>query len=300
MNLRFIRSALAAGLFALGTVFAQQPDPQIMAVVQKVQEKLKAGQRSADALAPEIAEFEALRESLKGEPEKAGQVAYMQATLYLQVLRQEEKGMAMLEQIKTDYPGTDAATQAGRTLEAVKQRAAAQAAKAGLVGKPAPELTFTWASREDLKTLSALKGKVVVLDFWATWCGPCISSFPQIRELVAHYGDSDVVVLGVTSIQGRVVNLEPQPINTRGEPDREMALMKDFIQAKEITWPVVFSKEQVFNPEYGVTGIPHMTIIAPDGTVRHNGIHPAMPLEQKTEKIDAILKEFNLKVPTKA
>ena len=44
-------------------------------------------------------------------------------------------------------------------------------------------------------------------------------------------------------------------------------------------------------------GIPYMAIIAPDGTVRHTGLHPAMPLAEKTVKIDAILKEFNLKLP---
>jgi thiol-disulfide isomerase/thioredoxin len=148
-----------------------------------------------------------------------------------------------------------------------------------------------------LKTLSALKGKVVVLDFWATWCGPCIGSFPQVRELVEHYKGADVEVVGVTSIQGRVVNLQTQPIDTKDDPAKEMALMNDFMKAKDMTWTVAFSEEEVFNPDYGIMGIPYMAIVAPDGTVRHTGLHPAMPLAEKTVKIDALLKEFGLKVP---
>ena len=104
-------------------------------------------------------------------------------------------------------------------------------------------------------------------------------------------------MIGVTSIQGRVHGLEAQPINTEGSPDIEMALMKDYIKAKDINWTIAFSEQEVFNPDYGITGIPYMAIIAPDGTVRHTGLHPAMPSEEKYQMIDAILKEFSLKLP---
>jgi hypothetical protein len=76
-----------------------------------------------------------------------------------------------------------------------------------------------------------------------------------------------------------------------------MALMTDFIKAKEITWDVAFSQEQVFNPDYGIEGIPFVAIIAPDGTVRHAGLHPADPASDITGKVEAILKEFKLPVP---
>ncbi|MCX6954419.1 MAG: TlpA disulfide reductase family protein, partial [Verrucomicrobia bacterium] len=129
-----------------------------------------------------------------------------------------------------------------------------------------------------------------------TWCGPCVASFPQVRELTAHYKDMDVVVVGVTSIQGSITGLQPSKIDTAGDPQREMALMADYIRAKDVTWTVAFSDEEVFNPDYGITGIPHMVIIAPDGTIRHRGLHPAMPHAEKVGMIDALLKEFKLPI----
>ncbi len=66
-----------------------------------------------------------------------------------------------------------------------------------------------------------------------------------------------------------------------------------------MTWDVVFSEQQVFNPDYGIMGIPYVAIIAPDGTVRHAGLHPGDPKGDIAGKVEAILKEFNLPLPTK-
>ena len=73
---------------------------------------------------------------------------------------------------------------------------------------------------------------------------------------------------------------------------QDAALTPDFMKKHDMTWTAVFSDEPVFNPAYGVRGIPTMVIIAPDGTVRHS----SHPMQVNTGMIDAILKEFKLPV----
>ena len=69
-------------------------------------------------------------------------------------------------------------------------------------GKPAPKLGLKgWINSKPL-SLEDLKGKIVVLDFWATWCGPCIRAVPHTNEMMEKYADEDVVFIGVCAKSG--------------------------------------------------------------------------------------------------
>lgn len=169
-------------------------------------------------------------------------------------------------------------------------------AKGELINHRAPAITVEWSSDPKLASLADLKGEVVVLDFWATWCGPCIRAFPEMREVVERYEGYPVRLVGVTSIQGAHYGSEGK-VDCEGDPERERSLMPSFMDEKDMTWTVVFAKENVFNPQYGVSGIPHMAILAPDGTVRFNTVRPG-DMEGFTQKLDGLLKEFNLPAPS--
>lgn len=302
-------AALALGFILTGPLVAETPaaapaapaeKSELETIVDRVRAKLGAGQNSAEALAPEVAALDTLYAKLKAA-NAAGAVDALitKASLLIQVIEDEAAGRAVITQVKADYPDSKAAKDGDRMLAMLDRAAKAKAVQATLIGSPAPELTFKWSSREGLAKLSDLRGQVVILDFWATWCGPCIRSFPQIREHVAHFKGAPVTFVGVTSIQGYVANLEAKRIDTKGDPEKEMSLMPAFMQAKDMTWDVVFSEEQVFNPDYGIMGIPYVAIIAPDGSVRHAGLHPGDPKADITGKVEAILREFNLPLPAK-
>ncbi|MBN9503222.1 MAG: hypothetical protein BGO01_19795 [Armatimonadetes bacterium 55-13] len=182
-------------------------------------------------------------------------------------------------------------------LEKMAVRMDGADAKGGLIGHKIPKMDILWASDEKLKSFEDLKGKVVILDFWATWCGPCVASFPNVKELKNHYEGYDVVIVGITSVQGNIIGLDPAVIDTKGDPKKEFGLMPEYMKKKEIDWKVVFTKQDVFNPDFGVSGIPHVAIIDPAGVVRYGGLHPGEDNAKKIKLIDGLLKEFNLKVP---
>jgi thiol-disulfide isomerase/thioredoxin len=265
----------------------------------EIREKLMSGITAPEDFHDDFARFNSLLANHAGDnSEEIGGIALVRAMFIAQVLEEKEMAIDALEHVARNFEDNEEIGPMASELAAKLQSSLmAEERLAEAIGAPAPELDFTWSNEYGLSSLADLRGKVVVLDFWATWCGPCVRSFPAIRDLTAHYADADVAVIGVTSIQGKIHGLEDTPINTAGEPDREHALMGSYINAKDITWTIAFSEQNVFNEDYGIEGIPHLAIIAPDGTLRHNGLHPSMPKEEKLELIDALLEEFDLDVP---
>ena len=133
---------------------------------------------------------------------------------------------------------------------------------------PAP----AWVLQDvDGKTVSSdqVKGKVVVLDFWATWCGPCRSEIPGYVELQKKYGDAGLVIVGVSL--------------DRVGP----AVVKKFIEEQKINYLVVMGDDKIAEAFGGVDAIPTTFIIDRSGTARFRK-EGAM----EHDEFEAILKPF--------
>ena len=126
--------------------------------------------------------------------------------------------------------------------------------KTGLleVGANAPDWELNDADGQ-LQTLAQYRGKIVVLDFWATWCGPCAEVMPQMQKLYEKYKDKGVAVFGVSS----------------WEKNDPVAVMKE----KHYTYGLLLRGEDI-TERYGVGTLPAVYIIGADGRViyRHEGV----------------------------
>ncbi len=154
------------------------------------------------------------------------------------------------------------------TVERAIQRARDLAA---LVGKEAAPLDVeTWANGEPL-TSEDLKGKVVLLDFWAIWCGPCIATFPHLREWQEKYADKGLVIIGLTRFYQYVWD-EAAGRATRGEgevtPEQELEMLAKFAEHHELKHRFAIQKDSTLSEYYAVTGIPHVVLIDREGKIR--------------------------------
>jgi thiol-disulfide isomerase/thioredoxin len=156
----------------------------------------------------------------------------------------------------------------GSNTNAAAAAAAARAARdeklAKFIGQDATDFKPTHAHGE-FKTLGELKGKVVILDFFAHWCGPCIASFPSMRAIYDDLKPKGLEMVGLTRFYG-YYQKENRTKRDMAE-ETEFARMKDFMAEKKMNWPVAFVGKEGFEA-YGCSAIPHVVVIDKSGKIR--------------------------------
>lgn len=129
---------------------------------------------------------------------------------------------------------------------------AKKAEKSALVGLPAPDFLLPYASAGEQgksQRLSDLQGTAIVLDFWASWCGPCRAQTPVLERVAKTFGSEKLRVLGV------------------GTSDERAAITR-FLQRSPLGYPSVFDDQDVASTLYHVQGLPTLVVVDKDGTVR--------------------------------
>ena len=131
-------------------------------------------------------------------------------------------------------------------------------------GSPTPPAPVSSAS------FSEFRGKVILLDFWASWCGPCRNALPNLKRLQAVYGGSDFVVISIS------------------EDDDESA-WHAFVFSHNMTWPQRLDSDGSMQSQFGVNALPTYVLIGRDGTILQKLVGEA-PAESIVERIGPDLK----------
>jgi peroxiredoxin len=136
----------------------------------------------------------------------------------------------------------------------------------------APDFTLKSSSGENLR-LSEFRGEVVMINFWASWCGPCRQEMPLLEELYSQYKPMGFTILGVNV-----------------EEDSTQA--KQMLQDAPVNFPVLFDNQSAVSKLYNVVAMPSTVIVDRDGNVRylHQGYKPGFE-EAYQQQVRALIRE---------
>ncbi len=148
-------------------------------------------------------------------------------------------------------------------------------------GTQAPDFSLPTPEGKQIRLSALRKNGPVLIDFWATWCKPCLKAMPKLVGLHERFKDRGLTVLGVNE-----------------DGPRSRTKVKPFIRARKITIPVVIDSDGGVMRRFQVTSLPATLLVAPDGEIllrlsgfrpsQHkdllNAIEAALPAEQETEE----------------
>ncbi|MGI9234414.1 MAG: TlpA family protein disulfide reductase [Woeseiaceae bacterium] len=150
--------------------------------------------------------------------------------------------------------------------------AASSLASSGMEGQPAPDFALKSSSGENLR-LSEYRGDVVMINFWATWCGPCRQEMPLLDELYTRYQRVGFNLLGV---------------NIDDDSRRAMKMIDEL----GVNFPVLFDARKEVSKLYSVEAMPVTILVDREGNVRHvhHGYKPGYE-EKYLDQVRSLLRE---------
>ena len=143
-------------------------------------------------------------------------------------------------------------------------------------GQVSPEVSATYVNGGDFR-LSTYRGQIVLLDFWATWCPPCVAAMPELNRISEKYASKDVRLVGV--------NQEP----------RSIPKVRRFLRTRKINFPSIVDMGDIAQT-FGVSSFPTTVIVDHEGLIRvvHRGVVSSERLEADIQRLIELKKRSTL------
>ncbi len=230
-------------------------------LVKQIQAKVDAGKRTEADFSDELKAFDSLAAKEGGaKTEEAAHIAYLKARLYLEVFKDFDQAEAFLDQVNSNYPDTAYGKTAGEIAGEITDMEAQQKFQDETmkrqttrfrIGEQLADFDEKSLDGKPL-SLAAHKGKVVLLDFWATWCTPCMIELPNVITTYKKFHEQGFDIIGVSMDD---------------DHDRLTAFLK---QHSDLAWPQYFDNKGQDNKlavKYGIELIPFTVLLDRDGKI---------------------------------
>ena len=206
-------------------------------------------------MSDELKQFDTLLAKHQGEKtDDVVQILYMKYMVYSQVIGDKEKGTELLAQLKKEFPDSKLVANMKREEEQEAETQKIQDALA--IGTKFPDFNEKDLTGKPLSTAN-YKGKVVLIDFWATWCGPCRAEVPNVVAVYNKHHSNGFEIIGIS--------LDRQP---------DKAKLESYTKENKMPWPQFFDGQfwnNKLSTKYGVRSIPATYLLDGEGKIIGKG-----------------------------